>query len=222
MITIIIPVLNEAKILKERSEFYTKLSKCVEIIFVDGQSGDDTCQLAAQYGKVIRSQPGRGQQKNIGAQAANSEYFLFLHVDAMIDLDAFWELDAWMKARVDCGCFPLRVDDRRWIFRVYEWVVNIRARYFKVFDGDLGLFIRKEIFDQAGTFPQMALMEDIEFSKTLKRLSEIRIHPKAITVSSRKWDEQGFLRTLWNYSLCYIQFWTGLKCYRKTFVEYTN
>jgi len=85
MIDIIIPVLNEEKILTEEARYYLNLKTQARIIFVDGGSTDQTVALAQKYGEVVASPSGRAIQKNRGAQTSKAEHLLFLHVDALIN-----------------------------------------------------------------------------------------------------------------------------------------
>jgi len=75
--------------------------------------------------------------------------------------------------------------------------------------GDQGLFVRKEIFDQQGGFPEIPLMEDFEFSRRLfagKHKPVLLQGP--IHVSSRRWDQQGVIKQT-------IKNWRIAAAYRK-------
>ena len=59
MISVIIPVLNEAKILdKTLSQFQPALVGH-ELIVVDGGSTDNSVRISQQYGRIISSERGR-------------------------------------------------------------------------------------------------------------------------------------------------------------------
>ena len=116
-----------------------------------------------------------------------------------------------ISQNISGGCFTLAVDNQRFIFRIFEWLVNLRARYFKVFDGDLGLLIRRDIFKKLGGFDEGKVMEDILFSKKFRKLKKTVVLCEKIHVSSRIWSEEGFVNTFLRYSQAYIQFfWSEL------------
>jgi len=209
MIDIIIPVLNEAKILTEKKQYYQSLRKAAHVIFVDGGSSDDTVRAAGTLGDVISSDPGRGMQKNRGVELARSNILLFMHVDTAVAAAALECIKACVDQGVDAGCLTMKIDDPKPIFRIYERVVNMRAKVFGAFDGDLGMFIRKDIFQELGGFERLPYMEDLVFSKKLNTSHNLAFLDEPISVSSRKWQEQGFLKTLINYSMAYVQLWTG-------------
>ena len=59
MISVIIPILNEAKILEKTfSQFQPEL-KNHELIIVDGGSTDTSVSIAEKYGKVVKSERGQ-------------------------------------------------------------------------------------------------------------------------------------------------------------------
>jgi rSAM/selenodomain-associated transferase 2 len=209
MLDVIIPVLNEERILIEQEEYFRALKGMARIVFVDGGSSDRTVAVAQNYGEVISSQPGRGLQKNRGAQAAEGDHLLFLQVDAHIKEDTIAQVDYELNHGVEAGCLTMKIGDHGWMFRIYERVVNFRAKYFGIYDGDLGLFVNKKVFEQVGRFDHLPVMEDLIFAKKIRRAGKTKALPNIIYVSSRKWHDKGFLKTFLIYTLAYLQLWTG-------------
>jgi hypothetical protein len=77
-------------------------------------------------------------------------------------------------------------------------MMNLRSRLSGIATGDQGLFVRREVFDELGGFPPIALMEDVALSKRLRRLARPScIHTPRLLTSSRRWEERGILRTVW-------------------------
>lgn len=216
MIDIIIPVLNEESILIEQADYFHTLAQQGNLIFVDGGSEDQTSAIAARYGMVIQSRRGRSYQKNAGVQFAQSQspYLLFLHVDTFVDKHCIAAMHHAFDQGTQCGCFTLDIMDSRRIFRVYEWAVNIRARRSGVIDGDLGFFIRRDLFEDMNGFDQLPIMDDIVFSKRLRKNHTVHVLEQPIRVSSRKWHEQGFIQTFYQYTLAYLQLWTGIPFFK--------
>ena len=209
MPNIIIPVLNEEKILTKEAQYYQTLKTKARVIFVDGGSTDRTVEIARKYGEVISCATGRAIQKNRGAQETQAEHLLFLHVDALIDENALDSIDQALKKGFIGGCLTMHIQDKGFMFRIYEWTVNFRARVLGVIDGDLGTFVRRDIFDQLGGFDLLPVMEDLLFAKKLRKTGSISVLPDRIFVSSRKWHERGFVRTFCDYTLAHIQLWVG-------------
>jgi glycosyltransferase involved in cell wall biosynthesis len=111
-ISIIIPVLNEARNIKQ-AVASTQPSTNVEVIVVDGGSNDGTVEIAESLGvKLISAPRGRAAQMNAGALAASGEILLFLHADSR--LSAGFDImvrTALQQPGVVAGAFA--VQDRR-------------------------------------------------------------------------------------------------------------
>jgi len=208
-IDIIIPVLNEEKILTEETRYYQTLKSRARIIFVDGGSTDRTVAIAQEYGEVVSCSTGRAVQKNRGVEETQAEYLLFLHVDALIDDHALECIDRVLSQGSIGGCLTMHIQDKGSIFRIYEWAVNFRARVFGIIDGDLGIFVRRDVFDQVGGFDLLPVMEDLTFARKLCKIGPISVLQEFIHVSSRKWHERGFIRTFYDYTLAYVWLWSS-------------
>ena len=69
------------------------------------------------------------------------------------------------------------------------------------------MFVKREAFDAAGGFPEIALMEDIALSQRLKRISPPLCLRERVTTSGRRWETHGVLRTIllmWRLRLAYF------------------
>ncbi len=210
MVDVIIPVYNEEKILREKAAYFNSLKNKARLIFVDGGSQDLTIEIAQNYGELIRSQQGRCHQMNAGAALADSTCLLFLHVDTSIEPEALEQIQSALQKGNCAGCLTLAIDDKHFIFRIFEGWVNWRARAFGVLDGDLGLFVNRDIFKTVGGFDPTPIMEDILFSRKIRKIARPHVLTEKIKASSRRWRDQGFLRTGMRYALAYLQLWTRI------------
>ena len=66
-------------------------------------------------------------------------------------------------------------------------LLRSNQKYFCILDGDLGLYIRKDIFDEIGGFDELTIMEDILMGQKIKQKYSPIIINKPIYVSTRKW-----------------------------------
>ena len=209
MFDIVIPVLNEEKLLQEKRDYYQWLKIKGRLIFVDGGSLDRTREIAKDLGEVISSSRGRARQMNAGAGIGQSPNLLFLHVDTFVSEEAFLQMEKIWQTDVCAGCFSMRIVERGFIFRAFESLVNFRARRFKIIDGDLGLFVKREVFERLGGFDSVSVMEDILFSRKLRRVGKAAALAGNIFVSARRWRQNGFWKTFLQYSRAYFDLWTG-------------
>lgn len=208
MISIIIPVYNEEKVLLENLSFFSDLFKQAELIFVDGESSDRSVEVAARFGKVISSEKGLADQMNFGARDAANDILLFLHADCRVSLDTLGVIEADMEGGGFVGgCLTQRIDKEGLVFRVIEALGNIRAALTKVFYGDQGIFVKKDVFLELGGFPEVPVMEDVLFTKKLRKAGKTKVLGEQISVSPRRWVARGVMRNILLYSLMNIMFW---------------
>jgi hypothetical protein len=67
--------------------------------------------------------------------------------------------------------------------------------------------VRREAFQAAGGFPEIALMEDIALSKRLKRASRPLCLSERVVTSGRRWEEHGVAATIllmWRLRLAFF------------------
>lgn len=206
-ISIVMPVLNEAKNLRHTLQAL-KLSDHEELIIVDGNSSDDTVSLAAGFtNNVFITKKGRARQMNFGAKKATGDILLFLHADCMLPEQGFTMIRNTLKnTAVAAGAFDLRIDHPAWRFRIIAFGANLRSRFTKIPYGDQGIFMTKEVFMEAGGFAEIPLMEDLEISGRLKKIGKIVIVKPPIMASPRRWLAEGAVYTTlrdWSYALLY-------------------
>ena len=77
----------------------------------------------------------------------------------------------------------------------------------KVFYGDQGIFIRKNMFFEMKGFPEVPIMEDVLFTKKLRKLGKTVVLPNEVSVSPRRWEKKGIIRTISLYSLLNVLSW---------------
>ncbi len=198
MISIIIPVLDEEEHISSALESIERLNGEKEIILVDGGSIDNTVDIVKKKGVILlSSQKGRGHQMNRGAEIANGETLLFLHADTKLPDNAFLEIERIIKGSENIGGrFNVKFDDDRFIFKLIAFLMNWRSKLTGIFTGDHAIFIRKDIFKDIGGFLEIPLMEDIAFSKKMKRGGRVVCLEDNVITSARKWKEEGIIKTI--------------------------
>jgi rSAM/selenodomain-associated transferase 2 len=201
-VSVIIPTLNEQTCL---AETLTALRQHEphEIIVVDGGSADRTRALASAADLVLHGVRGRAAQMNLGAAHATGEVLLFLHADCTLERGALPAAERLMaRPRVAAGCFRMHVRASPFLYRCIDACATARVRWTGLIYGDQGMFVRRRLFDDLGGFPVLRLMEDLFFSRRLRRKGRVVIAPQRIFVSPRRWQRTGLIRqSLRNWAL---------------------
>ncbi|HEY3784404.1 MAG TPA: TIGR04283 family arsenosugar biosynthesis glycosyltransferase [Steroidobacteraceae bacterium] len=212
-LSIIVPVLNEAQQLLHALESLASVrARGVEVIVVDGGSGDEAAAAAGRMGvRLVSSSKGRARQMNAGARIASGEVLLFLHVDTVLPENAELLIETAMRDRRRIwGRFDVDIRGRSWMLTVIAALMNWRSRVSAIATGDQGIFVVRSAFESVGGYPDQPLMEDIELCKRLRVLSPPAcLRARAVT-SGRRWESRGVWHTIilmWRLRWAY---WRGV------------
>jgi rSAM/selenodomain-associated transferase 2 len=197
-LSVVIPALNAAATLPA---CLARLDGADEIILVDGGSTDDTVRIAEAAGaRVVIAPKGRGIQLRAGGEAARGAAFLFLHADTRLAPD--WRSHAERHLSHDPrrpACFRFRLDDPAWQARALERCVALRTRLLGLPYGDQGLLIGRALYERAGGYRPMPLMEDVDL---VRRLPRVRMLEADALTSAERWRRDGWLRRSARNLLC--------------------
>ncbi len=198
-LSIIIPVLDES-LFFTRQQLYLKalLAQGHEIIVVDGGSTDNSMLAAEELGcKCINTKASRGYQLHTGARASNYNILVFLHADTLMPLTATNKIiTAISNQNATWGRFNVTFTNKKYIFKIIAWFMNKRSCITSIVTGDQTLFIQRDVYFACGGFADIPIMEDIEFSKRLKKHSAPICLSEAVITSSRKWEKHGVIKTI--------------------------
>jgi rSAM/selenodomain-associated transferase 2 len=201
-LSIVVPALNEARGIRAALEALAPLrARGHEVILADGGSADGTVELAGGLcDRVVRAPRGRASQMNAGAAAASGEVLVFLHADTRLPADA----DRAISQGALWGRFDVEIEGRHPLLKVVAWAMNLRSRLTGVATGDQAIFVRRDAFPG---FPQIALMEDVAFSKAMKRRAPPACRREKVRTSGRRWEAHGVVPTvllMWRLRLLYF------------------
>lgn len=197
-LSIVMPVLDEAPQIVVRLQALQGLrAQGVELLVVDGGSSDETALLAAPLAdRVLVAPRGRAAQMNAGAAASHGRVLLFLHADTALPEAALPAVLAAVDGGAAWGRFEVRIDGRHPLLRIVERMMNWRSRLTGIATGDQAIFVRREVFENLGGYPDQPLMEDIALCAALKRQAAPACLRATAVTSARRWEEHGVLRTI--------------------------
>ena len=191
------PVLDEAAGIEVALEALRPLrERGHEVIVSDGGSSDGTRERAARGAdRVLAAPRGRARQMNAGAAVATGDVLVFLHADTKLPGEADRAVFEALGRESGWGSFPVRLSGAHPAFRVIERMISLRSRLSGIATGDQAIFVARDLFRAAGGFADLALLEDVELCRRLRRIVRPVRPPVPVVTSSRRWEAGGIART---------------------------
>lgn len=209
-ISVIVPTLDEEISLGATLSALKQLRKIAEIIVVDGDSEDETPEIAESFDvKIVRSKRGRGVQLDAGAQIATGDVFWFLHADTLPPETAIQEMiTALSDETIVGGNFEIRFDGKSLAAKLLTWLYP-KLRALDLCYGDSAFFVRGEIYRKSGGFGELPLFEDVEFYQRIKKHGRFVHLKSAVISSSRRFERRNFALVFARWSLFQGLYWLG-------------
>jgi len=176
LISIIIPVWRDDQLVAELVDTWPAATELFEWIVVAVHPGELLKDLDRRG--VIRliscDEPSRGKQQNLGASIARGELLCFHHADSELRPEHLAAL-ARVAQNPDIvgGAFHRRFYPPRMLWR--EPLVRRINRFAGPLFGDQSLFVRTAVFQKIGGFANFPLMEDVDFSRQLRRVGRVEL-----------------------------------------------
>lgn len=197
-ISIVLPVYNESNTIDTMLSQLDALPGDWEILFADGGSQDDTLEKIGNRYSVLTCPKGRANQMNFAAATASSQVIWFLHCDSRIPMDAHAQISQAISQGAKWGCFHIGFDYNGPFMGCNTFFSNRRARKGIAF-GDQGIWVKRDVFESIGGFPNLPIMEDYEFSLRMKKAGiPICQLPGTIITSGRRYEKRFPPVTMWH------------------------
>jgi len=194
-LAVVVPALDEAPHIQ--ACLRSVGAGAVEVVVVDGGSGDGTAARAAEVPgvRVLTSPRGRGVQLDHGARATSAPRLLFLHADCRLP-------EGWSEAagraldqtEISLACFRLHTEpsdpSAGRLARAWLRLLDLRSVGFGLPYGDQAFAVRREVYEAAGGFPAIPLMEDLVFARACRRLGRIQRLPLAVRTTGRRFERR--------------------------------
>ena len=197
--SIVIPTRDDAAALARTLDWLAALPGVngAEIIVAAAPGPDATERVAEGRARVVR--PGgstRAELMNAGAALARGEVLFFLHADSFPPERALALIDqALADPRAVGGAFEHLFDEPAWSLRAITWINRARYRITGNWYGDQGIFVRAGTFRALGGYRELRLLEDVDFSRRLKRRGRSVLVRVALRTSGRRFLARGPWRT---------------------------
>ncbi|HEX3444117.1 MAG TPA: hypothetical protein VHS80_05320 [Chthoniobacterales bacterium] len=176
LISLIVPVWGDDELaadLVHSLPFVPELAEWIVVAVHPGQQLRDLAERGAIQ-LISCDEPSRGKQLNVGANAARGTLLCFHHCDTEL---CSAHLSALEKVASDSaivgGAFHRRFRAERTMWRepLVRWLSKLGGPLF----GDQSIFVRASVFRKLGGFAEIPLMEDLEFSRRLRRSGRVAI-----------------------------------------------
>lgn len=196
-LSVIVPTFNEEAAIAETLQRVVEVVAPYELIVADGCSADRTAEFARPFATVLALKMTRGAALNRAAAIATGDVLLFLHADTRLPAAAGTAIAAALHdAKVIGGAFRLRFDHPGRLPALVARHVNFRSSLSNVFFGDQAMFVRREVFVQAGGFKDWSVMEDMEILARLRPHGRLALLDEAVVTSARRHRANGWIRTI--------------------------
>jgi rSAM/selenodomain-associated transferase 2 len=200
-LSVIVPMLNEERAIAPTLDAIAAGASgaevIVEVIVVDGGSSDRSRDEARpRCARLLVAPRGLARQMNVGATTAEGDALAFVHADTLVPPTFARDIAvALADPAVVGGRFDLRLDDDAPMLRLIGWLISVRSRLSRTGTGDQAIFVRREVFERLGGYRDIALCEDLDLARRLKRAGRVACLRSQVTASARQWRERGVLAT---------------------------
>jgi rSAM/selenodomain-associated transferase 2 len=209
MISIVIPTYNEETVLPQNLRALFAQPGDYEVLVVDGGSTDRTRAIVGQFNfqspslltphpsrQVLSAPKGRASQMNAGATEAKGEWLLFLHADTVLPHGAIQRLNELeVDHEIQAGGFMHQFSGDDWRLKLISFLDNFRCTRSHIIYGDQALFVRRNLFEKLGGFPNQPILEDVAFCERLIKVTKpLLLFPPVVT-DARKFVKMGIWRS---------------------------
>ncbi len=237
--SLIIPTLNEAKLLPELlnqlNEKQLRQSYDFEIIVSDGGSNDGTEQIALEHADkfIAHTKDTRqniSQGRNAGAEFAEGEWLIFMNGDVLVsDAKKFFpKLDKYSETDKYSGItLAVKVKPEEEILsdKIFLSFYNYYFHFLNLVGMGMGrgecMVISKKLFNDIGRFDEKLFAgEDFDLFTRVRRTGKIKfIHDPRIYESPRRFRKKGHFKILLTWLANSISVYINKKSISKEWEE---
>jgi len=218
-ISIIIPTLNEEKLIERSLSQFTeeiKQTYNIEVIVSDGGSKDSTIEISKKYADRLilhteKFPQNISQGRNAGAKFSQRDVLIFLNADTCIkDINYFFseilkEFDKNGTAAVACRIevFPEEEKLSDKLFHgYYNYYVSLLNKFFIGMGRGECHIIRQENFLRSGGYDEtLAAGEDFDLYSRIRKTGKIKFRRDLLVYESpRRYRKYGYLKVIWDWT----------------------
>jgi glycosyltransferase involved in cell wall biosynthesis len=224
LLSIIIPVLHEEKILDATLSVYTKELRerfSAELVVSDGGSSDKTIEIAKAHADVVLEHKEDRRQtiaegRHQGALASSGGVLIFINGDTLpADIEQWFTVitdfakrrGAYERAAALACPVQVAPDERKWMDNVFHSLQNGYTRMLNWFRLGAGRgecqIVRRDVYDRVGGYKvDLAAGEDFDLYARIGLVARVRFASDLIVHESpRRFRKFGYARVLYWWSV---------------------
>jgi rSAM/selenodomain-associated transferase 2 len=212
-LSVIVPAWNDHVSLACLLPALVRLKGLHEVIVADASPYSATAELARTGGAIYLAarQPNRGAQMNLAAERATGDVLIFHHADSILTAAHVAAIERALRdPETIGGAFYRKFDGRHPRLRWLEVASRLFTEHGGSFFGDQSIFVRRGTFCALGGFAPIPLMEDMEFSRRLRRAGRVAVLDPPVESSPRRHARRGPWRTSLQNGLFIVLYKCGL------------
>lgn len=196
MISVIIPVYNEAQYLEELLPYLQQNGNenLSEIIVADASSEDETGEICKKYNvDLIKcSEKNRAAQMNAGAKAAKGDILYFVHADTLPPHSFGLQISKLPEQDIQIARYCTKFKSSSWLLKANAFFT--RFDIFMCYGGDNTLAMSKKLFLEINGFNEnLSIMEDYDITVRAKQKGRYAVLKEKVLVSARKYEKNSWL-----------------------------
>jgi hypothetical protein len=211
LISLIVPVWGDDELavnLVNSLPITPQLAEWIVVAVHPAQSLRDLAQRGAIQ-LISCNEPSRGKQLNVGASAARGTLLCFHHCDTELRPAHLSALEKVASDRaIVGGAFHrrFRAEHTMWREPLVRWLSKLGGPLF----GDQSIFVKASVFRKLGGFAEIPLMEDLEFSRRLRRTGCVTILDPPLWSPPRRLGRLGTWWRTFRNSAFIVLFYLGV------------
>lgn len=182
-------------------------------LIVDGGSTDGTIEMLERSCRkfIIVKNSTRGKRFNEALKYVNSEIIVFVHPRSLIPDQAIYQLSL-LRSHQQWGAFTHSFDLKHPVLEFTSWWSNfVRGDLKGIYYLDHILWVRKNILDQIGGFPEVAIFEDTIFCQKLVSIHQPTRLSSTVLTSSLRFQHNGIFKQSVLNQISKMKFYLGYK-----------